>query len=78
MLKHIYAQPRRRYALFLDRDGVVNERDAAGYVLRWDDFVFKAGVFQALLEVASRELPIVVLSNQSCVAHGLITPKGVS
>jgi D-glycero-D-manno-heptose 1,7-bisphosphate phosphatase len=63
--------------LFLDRDGVLNEHIRGGYVLHWSDFVWKSGVISKLGEVGAIGLPMVIVSNQSCVGRGLVSPDQV-
>ncbi len=58
-----------RRALFLDRDGVVNEE--RGYVHRREDFVFLDGVFEACRAAARLGYLLVVASNQSGIGRGL-------
>ena len=61
-----------RPAVFLDRDGVINEnRD--DYVKSWAEFVFLPGVFAPLRRLAESELAVVVISNLSAVGRGLIS-----
>jgi D-glycero-D-manno-heptose 1,7-bisphosphate phosphatase len=61
-----------RRAIFLDRDGVINfNRDS--YVTSWQEFVFLPGVFAPLRQLAESCLAVVVVSNQSAVARGLIS-----
>lgn len=59
-------------ALFLDRDGVINDR-VARYVLRVSDLRLSLPVVRALMPFCEREIPIVIVSNQSCVGRGLIS-----
>lgn len=61
--------------LFLDRDGVINERIMGGYVLDYKDFVFKTGVLSALKIFASMFDKIFIVTNQQCIGKGLITEK---
>ena len=63
-------------AILLDRDGVINERIHPGYVTRWDEFRFVAGIREAIAGLAEWGLPIIVVSNQAGVGKGLV--KGAS
>lgn len=61
-----------RLAVFLDRDGVINEnRD--DYVKSWEEFVFLPGVFPPLRRLAASGLSVVIVSNQSAVGRGLLS-----
>ncbi len=60
-------------ALFLDRDGVVNEQIVGGYVMQWNQFVFKSGVFEALRLLKQRFFRMLLVTNQQCVGKGLCT-----
>lgn len=61
--------------VFIDRDGVLNERIADGYVLAWHDFRFRPDAFAAMEALAKANLPVVVVSNQSCVGRGLLAQR---
>jgi histidinol-phosphate phosphatase family protein len=64
-------------AVFLDRDGVINE-DRADYVKTWAEFRFIRGVRPALRRLAEARIPVVVVTNQSAVGRGLISPEGLA
>lgn len=55
-------------AVFLDRDGVLNED--LGYVHRPEDLKILPGVVDALRELKRRGYLLIVISNQSGVARG--------
>lgn len=77
MLKRLYSGGLSHQAcLFLDRDGVINERREGAYVTAWRDFVFRRGAIAAM-RLASAELPIVIVTNQRCVARGLASAAEV-
>jgi len=59
--------------LFLDRDGVINKEIPGSYVLEWEQFSFMPGSLQAIRELGRHFGLIVVVSNQPCIAKGLIT-----
>jgi len=61
-------------AVFLDRDGVINRKAAeGGYVTRWEDFHFFLGVAEAIKSLHRAGWSVIVISNQRCVAKGLLT-----
>lgn len=60
-------------AVFLDRDGVIN-RQRAGYVTSWSEFELLPGALHALCCLAALSVPILVITNQSAVGRGLISP----
>lgn len=58
-------------ALFLDRDGVINED--SGYTYRIDEFRFIDGIFELARAAHARAMPIVVITNQAGIGRGLYT-----
>lgn len=57
-----------RPALFLDRDGVLNED--RGYVHRWEDFCWIPGAREAVAAFNARDWWVFVVTNQSGVGRG--------
>jgi D-glycero-D-manno-heptose 1,7-bisphosphate phosphatase len=61
----------RRPALFLDRDGVLNEDQ--GYVHRWEDFRWIPGARETVAAFNRAGWLVVVVTNQSGVGRGYYT-----
>jgi D-glycero-D-manno-heptose 1,7-bisphosphate phosphatase len=61
-----------RPAVFLDRDGVINER-RLDHVRSWSEFSFRPDVLEMLPRLASTGAAVVVVTNQSVVGRGLIS-----
>ena len=60
-------------AAFLDRDGVLNRKAPEGeYVTRWEEMEFLPGAREAVRLLNQAGYLVVVVSNQRCVAKGLI------
>ena len=63
-----------RKAVFLDRDGVINRKAPEGeYVTRWEEMIFLPGVAEAIAALRRVGFLVVVVSNQRCVAKGLLS-----
>jgi len=67
---------KKRQAVFLDRDGVINE-NRHDYVKSWDEFVFLPTAFEALRRLAKSPFVIIVVSNQSAIHRGLVSHQTV-
>ena len=63
-------------AVFLDRDGVINE-NRADYVKSWEEFVFLPNVFEPLRQLSQNGLFTIVITNQSAINRGLVSPETV-
>lgn len=63
--------PRSR-VVFLDRDGVINS-DSPDYIKRWQEFHFLPGSREALARLTHAGFGLILVTNQSAVARGLIT-----
>jgi D-glycero-D-manno-heptose 1,7-bisphosphate phosphatase len=64
----------KRSAVFLDRDGVINE-NRADYVKRWSEVEFLPAVFDALRRLAETDFAIVLVTNQSAVGRGVVSEE---
>jgi D-glycero-D-manno-heptose 1,7-bisphosphate phosphatase len=59
-------------AVFLDRDGVINE-NRADYVKDWSEVTFLPGALDALCQLAETEFIVVLITNQSAAGRGIIS-----
>ncbi len=55
-------------AVFLDRDGVINED--SGYVYKIKDFFFKDGIFEVLKKLQDLDYLLFIVTNQSGIGRG--------
>src|SRR5215831_6533466 len=63
-----------RKAAFLDRDGVINRKAREGeYVTRWEEMEILPEVGKAIALLNQAGFLVIVVTNQRCVAKGLIT-----
>jgi len=61
------------WSLFLDRDGVINQRIPDDYVKHPDEFEFIPGVIDALGIFTELFNPIIIITNQQGIGRGLMT-----
>lgn len=72
------AAPRNLRTVFLDRDGVLNEKMPEGqYVTRSKDFHVLPGVPEALRLLNQAGIRVIVVTNQRGIARGLYTAADV-
>ena len=64
-------------AVFLDRDGVINNPKKNYYVFRVEDFEFNKGVIEALQELQERDFMLIVITNQGGISKGKYTAENV-
>jgi len=75
MIAPVPVSPALKPALFLDRDGVLNED--RGYVHRWEDFRWIAGAKAAVAAFNRAGWLVIVVTNQSGVGRGYYTEEAV-
>ncbi|MFL5662694.1 MAG: D-glycero-beta-D-manno-heptose 1,7-bisphosphate 7-phosphatase [Ktedonobacteraceae bacterium] len=63
-------------AVFLDRDGVINE-NRSDYVKSWDEFRFLPGSKEAIARLSRAGHRIIVCTNQAGIARGIISVETV-
>jgi D-glycero-D-manno-heptose 1,7-bisphosphate phosphatase len=68
--------PARPKVVFLDRDGVIN-RDSADYIKSWAEFEFLPGSLAAMARLTRAGFSLILITNQSAVARGLISRTGL-
>lgn len=65
-------------AVFLDRDGVLNEKMPEGrYVTCWNEFQVLPGVVEAIRLLNQARMRVIVVSNQRGIALGLYAAEDV-
>ena len=66
-------------AAFLDRDGVINRKAPPGqYITCWEDMHFLPGVIQGIALLNRVGFRVIVVTNQRCIAKGLVTEAGMT
>ena len=72
------ANPSKRRAVFLDRDGVINRKVPEGeFIGRWPDFHLLPGAASAISQLNRSGRRVIVISNQRGVALGKYTRSDV-
>jgi D-glycero-D-manno-heptose 1,7-bisphosphate phosphatase len=59
-------------AVFLDRDGVINE-NKDGYLYKWEDITIKPHVVTSLRQFMKAGYKLIIITNQSGIARGYYT-----
>lgn len=76
-LTEAFLQPQR--AVILDRDGVLNERPPqAHYVRSWEEFQWLPGAIQAMKSLNGAGYKLILASNQSGIARGVMTEEDLA
>jgi D-glycero-D-manno-heptose 1,7-bisphosphate phosphatase len=59
--------------LFLDRDGVINQKLEGDYVKKWNEFKFCVNALEAIAELSKAYDKIFIITNQRGVGKGLMS-----
>lgn len=70
------AENKKKPALFLDRDGVVNREQ--GYVTRVEEFVWQPEIFDLAALARAAQYELVIITNQGGIAQGLYTEAALT
>jgi len=68
----------KQKAVFLDRDGVINDDTGHYYIYRPEDFNLNAGVTEGLKLLSDAGFKLIIVSNQGGVAKGIYTKDDIS
>jgi histidinol-phosphate phosphatase family protein len=65
----------KSWTLFLDRDGVINEKKDNDYVKNWSEFTFLPGSLEAISNLSKLFERIIIVTNQRGVGKGFMREK---
>lgn len=63
------------WTLFLDRDGVINERNFDGYITKVEDFIFTPNFLSSISILSKLFGKILVVTNQQGIGKGVMTEE---
>ena len=67
----------KKKAIFLDRDGTINNNSDHYYIWRKEDLLLNPGVGEALAELKSRGYLLIVITNQGGISKGEFSAEDV-
>ena len=67
----------KTWTLFLDRDGVVNDRIMGGYVTKHEEFIPLPGSIESIARLSEMFGLVFVVTNQQGIAKGLMTESNL-
>ena len=66
------------WTLFLDRDGVINERIPGAYIKDWKDFQFTPDALQAIQQICQFFTRVFIVTNQQGIGKNLMTREDLA
>ena len=64
-------------AIFLDRDGVINNDSGHYYIYKIEDFKINEGIIESLQKFQENNYLLIIISNQSGISKGIYTIEQV-
>jgi len=64
---------KKRKAVFLDRDGVINKEK--NFVTSWEEFEFIDGIFENINRLNKAGFLVIIVTNQSGISRGFYTEE---
>ncbi len=61
------------WTLFLDRDGVINQRNFEGYITKVEDFIFTPYFLTSIPVLSNLFGKVIIITNQQGIGKGLMT-----
>ncbi len=65
-------------AVFLDRDGVINDDTGHYYIYKPDDFKINSGIIEGLKLLSNSGFKLIIVSNQGGVAKGIYSEDDIN
>lgn len=62
-------------AIFLDRDGVINDNSGGYYIYKVEDLILNDGIIESLQMLTEDGFLLIIISNQSGIARGKYSKK---
>jgi D-glycero-D-manno-heptose 1,7-bisphosphate phosphatase len=62
-------------AVFLDRDGVINDNEVPYYITRPEEFVLNKGIIEALKALLDNDFQLIIISNQSGISKKIYSKE---
>ncbi len=68
----------QQWTLFLDRDGIINERIVGDYVRKKEQLIFKKDFLETIRQLRDNFGTIIIVTNQQGIAKGLMSEVDLS
>ncbi len=70
--------PDRSWTLFIDRDGVINQKRDNDYVKHWSEFIFIPDVIESLSVLSQHFGRLIVVTNQRGIGRGMMSEEDLA